>query len=264
VPKPIIATGREQRDRSRTSEPSLSASLSWHANATLTAAVALLLSLLAALAARAAPEPRKPLTPAALHSFAVIATTDPCSLWEVTYSITATLRVTETLMGAGDGIHTIGPGSMVLRVDDRGRATLTGFELREYFAISPKALVWNATVVTDATMRATPDASGVAGGGTLANDALWWEGPIQGYRADGVLICDGSLCGKFGAPPAGRSEMHLPPAPVHFQPLRFTDGGTTFQMPYTLVSHSESPRERTYLALTGREANRTCAQIDDR
>lgn len=167
-------------------------------------------------------------------------------------------------MGAGDGIHTIGPGSMVLHVDDHGRATLTGFELREYFSVSPRALVWNATVVTDATMRATPDALGVAGGGTLTNDALWWEGPIQGYRADGVLICDGSLCGKFGAPPAGRSEMHLPPAAVHFQPLRFADGGATFQMPYTLVSHSESPRERTYLALAGREANRSCLQMVDR
>jgi hypothetical protein len=225
---------------------------------------ALALLLLPALAARAAPEPPEPPEDAALRSFAVISNTEPCTVWEVTYSINATLRVTETLMGAGDGIHTIGPGSMVLRLDDHGRATLTAFELREYFAISPKALVWNATVVTDATLRATPDASGVAGGGTLANDALWWEGPIQGYRADGVLICDGSLCGKFGAPPAGRSEMHLPPAPVHFQPLRFTDGGATFQMPYSLVSHSESPRERTYLALAGREANRTCAQMVDR
>ena len=190
---------------------------------------------------------------------AEITAAEPCTAWDITYSITATLRITETPMGAGDGVHTVGPGALVLRLDDRARATLMAFELREFFAVSPRAVVWNATVVTDVTMRATPDSSGVAGGGVLANDVLRWAGPIRGYRSDGALTCDGSLCGKFGAPPPGRTELHWPPAPVRFQPLQFDEGGATFRMPYTLVSHTESPRQRTYLALAGREAHRTCA-----
>lgn len=182
-----------------------------------------------------------------------------CSAWDVTYSVTAILKITETPLGAGDGVHAVGPGTLVLRLDEHARATLIAFELREYFAISPKAVLWNATVVMDATMRATPDASGAAGGGVLANDVLRWAGPIQGYRSDGALTCDGSLCGKFGAPPAGRTELHWPPTPVRFQPLQFAQGGATFEMPYALVSYSESPRQRTYMALVGREAHRTCA-----
>lgn len=218
------------------------------------ASAAVILGLVVSPALAADPAPGR---------LAAIAATEPCSAWDLTYSITASLRVTDTLLGAGDGIHVIGPGTLVLHVEDM-RATLKAFELREYFSMSPKSVLLHATVLTDATMRATPDASGAAGAGTLANDVLWWEGPIKGYRSDGELTCDGSLCGKFGAPPAGKTEMHLPPEPVHFQPWRFSNGGTTFQMAYTLISVSESPKERTYMALAGREASRTCVQAPER
>jgi hypothetical protein len=185
-----------------------------------------------------------------------------CAQWELAYAITGTLRVTETQMGAGNGTFQVGPGTLVLRVDARGaRVKLTELQLRERFAIHPSAMMWNATVVTDVAARAPSDAAGaVAVGSRTANGVVQWAEPLRTYRSDGVLTCDGSLCGKFGAPPAGRSELHQVSRTVRLEPLRFDRDGQVFHMDFALVSSSESPHQRTYLALVGRRTAKRCVE----
>ena len=186
-----------------------------------------------------------------------------CAAWEATYAVSATLRITDTPMGAGDGVHRVGPGTMVLRFDDEdgaqpGHVELRSFDLVQHFAVEPSGAFFSATIVTQADARVTPDASGAAARGTVVGDLLRWAGPVLGYRTDGAIGCTGSLCGKFGAPPPGRSEIHGAPHAVQFQSLRFHASGATFQMPYALVSQDAAPRQRTFLSLEGRATSWVC------
>jgi hypothetical protein len=41
-----------------------------------------------------------------------------CNTWEIEYSLAAQVELSDTAMGAGDGVHTIGPGTLVLHFDD--------------------------------------------------------------------------------------------------------------------------------------------------
>ncbi len=58
---------------------------------------------------------------AALLAFtgATAARAGECEAWEVEYSLAADVQLSDTLMGAGDGVHHIGPGKVVLRFDDQ-------------------------------------------------------------------------------------------------------------------------------------------------
>jgi hypothetical protein len=183
----------------------------------------------------------------------------PCGQWEVTYTLTGSLRITGTPLGAGDGIHPIGPGNLVLRTEPRsGRAQLIAFELQERFAVTPHTLLGAAIIRTDASAHVVPDASGQVPSGRLLESVLQWSGPIRGYRTDGTLACEGTLCGKMGAPPAGRNELHLAVPSVVFQPLQFAADRATFQMGYGLVAESKSPPQKTYLAVSGRRTRQVC------
>jgi hypothetical protein len=196
-----------------------------------------------------------------------------CAAWDATYKITGTLRITETAMGAGDGSHPVGPGTLVLRfiADDPAqppRVELRSFELHEHFSVEPKGAFWSATVVTDALARATPDGDGVVARGTVAPAAgtggaptLRWDGPIPTYRSDGAVNCTGSLCGNFGAPPPGRSPTRTATHAVKFEPLRFGASGLTFEMlGYSVVSQDQSPHQKTMLAVSGRAASWVCTR----
>jgi hypothetical protein len=180
------------------------------------------------------------------------------------YQINGTLRITDTAMGAGNGSFPVGPGMLVLRVDTQAaRATLVRFDLQERFAIRPNAVLWHATLLTDTAARALPDATGAAASGRWLQDGvLRWDTPLHDYRSDGALTCDGSLCGKFGAPPPGRSVLHQASAAIRLEPFRFDRTGQTFQMDFALVSSSEAPRQRTYLALAGRRMTSICLPAD--
>jgi hypothetical protein len=180
------------------------------------------------------------------------------------YQINGTLRISDTAMGAGDGAFPVGPGTLVLRVDTRAaRTTLVRFDLQEHFTIRPNAVMWHATLVTDSAAHAVPDANGVAASGRwLGESVLQWDSPLRNYRSDGALTCEGSLCGKFGAPPPGRSELHQASSAIRLEPFRFDRTGQTFQMDFALVSSSEAPRQRTYLALAGRRTALTCLPAD--
>jgi hypothetical protein len=190
----------------------------------------------------------------------------PCAVADVQYDLAASLRITDTMLGAGDGVHRIGPGRVVLRFDDRsgtGRANLLSYDLRESFTVVSSVLFWSTRVKSNLRMSASRAPASIVDG-TLDGRTLRWDGQAQGVRTDGTLECDGSMCGKFGAPPSGTSEIHDAPAPLALQAFQFSADMKTFTMPFAVISESSSPKERTLVSIAGREAKRACviASVD--
>lgn len=188
-----------------------------------------------------------------------------CSAWENEYVLSANLRLYDTPMGEGDGVYAIGPGRVVLRFDNRGGqpggdAKMVAYRMREHFTIKAKTLVFTTTVVTDTITTATPNGCASVANGAMDKLRLQWRTPVSGYRTDGTLTCDGTLCGKFGAPPKGQSPLHIGPGPVPFAPFVFSSDMKTFTMPFTRVAKTEMPKQTADLALAGREIRRTCVQ----
>lgn len=192
------------------------------------------------------------------------ASEEACDAWDVEYTTAGTLGIRDTRMGAGDGDHAVGPGSLTLRFESPlgpgpGPVKMVGYSMREFFTVEAKALFWNTKVVTDTTTTAAGDACGVVAEGTLAKTRLGWSTKVRGYKTDGWLTCDGSMCGKFGAPPQGKNEYHAPPGEVSFASFEMAPDLKTFTMTASMVSKSDSPKQTTYLTLAGREGKRTCA-----
>jgi hypothetical protein len=190
---------------------------------------------------------------------------EPCDAWDVEYTLAARLQLADTPMGAGNGIYAIGPGNAILRfanVDGApgGAARLRSYGMREYFRIDSSALFWKTHVLTDTKTGTAPDACGDVAKGKLEGGSVRWLTSLNGYRTDGTLTCDGSLCGSFGAPPSGTSELHIPPHAVAFSPLRFAADMKTFSMASTFVSKTDSPKQTAFLALSGREMRRACVR----
>jgi hypothetical protein len=188
-----------------------------------------------------------------------------CDAWQVEYALSATLELTDTPLRQGDGIHTVGPGTLVLRFDDGagqpdGRVKMVSYEMRQAFTVSSRTLLGTTTVGTDATTREIPDGCGRLGEGHLQGTALDWTAPVRGFRTDGFLTCEGIFCGKFGAPPSGRSPLTAGPDPVQFKRFLFSADMKTFTMPSTFVSRTDSPRQTSHLTLAGRETARTCVR----
>ncbi len=164
-------------------------------------------------------------------------------------------------MGAGDGNYTVGPGKVVLRFDN-GRVQMLSYSMRENFTIHAHTVFWTTTVKTETQTAATPDSCSVAAEGTFdrGSRTLRWKTPVRGYHTDGTLECDGSMCGKFGAPPSGESQLHIPPGPVAFSPFVFSPDLQTFSMASTHVAKTSMPKQSAAIALAGREVRRTCVQ----
>jgi len=186
-----------------------------------------------------------------------------CPGWDVEYALAATLRITDTTLGAGNGTHPIGPGRLVLRFDDvngapGGAVRVVEYELTDRFVLTPHYLFVSATITTDTVTRTTPDASGSSAEGVLRGRKIAWTGPWRGMHSDGFLTCEGSLCGKFGAPPSGRSPSHTPPHPAPFSSFELAEDGKTFRMDWSVESHQDSPSETSLVALGGRETRRIC------
>ncbi len=206
-------------------------------------AVPLAVSLFMAPVGAAAPEPNH------------------CDAQEVDYALTARLHVADTPMGAGDGVYEVGPGKLVLRIDANDprseRVELRSYEMREHFAVVSRAAFWKTTVVTDAVGAAGPEPQAVAEG-TLDGRTLTWTSQVRGYRTDGTLSCTGDMCGSFGAPPPGQSRIVPPAGAVKLSSFRYSPDRKTFTMDYVLLSSSSSPKQRTFIAISGRETSRKC------
>ncbi|HEY8074824.1 MAG TPA: hypothetical protein VIF62_11960 [Labilithrix sp.] len=184
----------------------------------------------------------------------------PCDDVEVDYTFAANLELADTPMGQGNGTHRIGPGFARVRFSKDGSAQLVAYGTTERLVVEAHALFWKTTVKSDSRTTVGADACGVVATGRLEGSTLEWTTDLHGVRTDGTLTCDGSLCGSFGAPPPGRSPLHVPPHDVHFYPWTFSPDGKTFTMPRTWVSHTESPSQTAFITLAGRETKRTCVK----
>ena len=187
-----------------------------------------------------------------------------CAAWDVTYAVAGHLELSDTPRGAGNGIYAVGPGKVVLRHDTRlGRVTMLSFDLPERFGLTAKIAFWSTRVDTDANARAAPPPGagpcGHVAVGAMQGRTVAWTTSVRGLQTDGVVACTGSLCGRFGAPPAGSSPLHVGPNDVQFQPFEFGSDGRTFTMSSSFLSRTDSPRQTAHLALSGREVSRTCA-----
>ena len=194
------------------------------------------------------------------HAATAESNESPCDVTDIQYDLSASLKITGTTMGAGDGVHRVGPGRVMLRFDDRPghhRVSLLAYDVRQSFTVVANALFWSTKVTTNLQMQASR-APGSVADGTLVGHTLGWQGRATGVHSDGTLECDGSMCGKFGAPPFGISELHTGPTTVELRPFEFESDMKTFTMPFALVSESESPKERTLMAIAGREVRRAC------
>ncbi len=183
-----------------------------------------------------------------------------CDTADADYVLAANLQVKGTMMGAGDGVHKVGPGRLVLRWKSRGEQTVVeilSYELRQRFVVTSKTVFGGVTVVSDVVTRAMRGARPIAQG-TVQGNSVHWEGPPQGLRSDGSLTCEGTLCGKFGAPPPGSSETHMDLTAARLEPFALSADRKTFTMPYSLMSKSDSPKQSSFVAISGRELGRSC------
>ncbi len=184
-----------------------------------------------------------------------------CNGWEVEYALAGKLHLSETFMGAGNGEHDIGPGKLVLQFDDvagqpGGNVKVKSYEMTNRFTIDARVIGVRTTVLNDSLTRATPDQRGVISVGLLGADG-WgrWSSPWCNVQTDGHLTCSGT-CGRFGAPPPGRSELHRAPQPVAFKPFAFSPDRATFRMEPAIVEKTSV--DTASLAMSGRETSRRC------
>jgi hypothetical protein len=187
----------------------------------------------------------------------------PCSgSWDVDYALAASLKITDTTLGAGDGVFPVGPGHARIHFDSvngapGGHARLTAYSMHESVSITSHAVLWSATVTTATDSKAT----GTPTEGNLQGTTLGWSGPMLGYATTGTMTCEGSLCGKFGAPPPGTSPIQIPARNIALTPFQFSKDMKTFSMGFVQISHSDgssSPKQTSFESIAGREMKRAC------
>jgi len=184
-----------------------------------------------------------------------------CLASDVEYHVVASVLVRDTLFGAGDGVYPLGSGTLKLRLQEHAGGEgvkLVNYVLDGQLTVEAKVAFFSTKVVTES--RASTGVATCEGhaDGTLHGDTLTWTTPVADYRSEGSITCSGNMCGRFGAPPRGRSPIPDAPAAMRFSAFTFSPDRATFTMPYTLVSRSTSPRQSTYLALSGRRVTRAC------
>src|SRR5271154_3245345 len=87
-----------------------------------------------------------------------------CSAWDVDYNLSANLKITDTTMGAGDGVFPVGPGHAVIRFDSvngapGGHARLNAYSMHEVVTVTSRAAFWAATVTTETSSKAAAGTS---------------------------------------------------------------------------------------------------------
>jgi len=190
----------------------------------------------------------------------------PCNAWEVEYSLAATVRLSDTAMGAGDGVHTIGPGKVILHFDNvnsqpGGNVKLMTYEMTDQFTVDARVLGVGTTVVNDTKTRATPNVCGVSAEGAFVDRAVRWSTLWNGIHTDGHVNCSGAMCGRMGAPPSGQSEVHTAAHPAAFKSFEYATDLKTFHMDYSVTAKSSSPSQTSSITFNGRETRRSCIYV---
>ena len=190
----------------------------------------------------------------------------PCNTWEVEYTLAAQVELSDTTMGAGDGVHTIGPGALVVRFADAsgkpgGMAKLMKYDMTDQFTVNAKVFGVGTSVTNDTHTKTTPNVCGVSAQGVLEDRTLRWLTLWNGVHTDGHVTCAGSMCGRFGAPPAGQSDVHQPAHPAVFKPFVYAADMKTFHMDYSVTAKSTNPSQTSRITFNGRETRRSCIYV---
>lgn len=190
----------------------------------------------------------------------------PCNAWEVEYTLNATVQLSDTAMGAGDGFHAIGPGKLTLHFDNvnnqpGGNVQLMTYEMTDQFTVNARVLGLGTSVTNDTKTRTTPNVCGVSAQGALTDHTVRWSTLWNGMHTDGRVTCSGSMCGRFGAPPTGQSDVHQPAHPVSFKPFEYATDMKAFRMDYSVTAKSTSPSQTSRITLNGRETKRSCIYV---
>jgi hypothetical protein len=185
-----------------------------------------------------------------------------CPVSDVDYSVVGNLLLKDTKFGAADGVYPFGSGTVRVRFQNGENgapavASLMSYEFDSRYTVHASFAAWSTTVVAESHTTVARECEGAARG-TVQNGDVVWQTPVDGYRSDGSLACTGNVCGIFGAPPPGSSPLHDAPPSVKLSPFHFGPDGKTFTMPYARISHSDSPRQTSYMSLAGRELRRAC------
>jgi hypothetical protein len=192
----------------------------------------------------------------------VAAADEACAVSDVDYAIAGNLMVKETQFGAANGVYPLGAGKMRVRFEDGADGTpahvkLMSYELDNHLTIKASFALWWTKVETRSRTLAASTRDGAARGDVKGGEVVW-STPVAGYHSDGSIECGGNVCGKYGAPPPGESALHEAAPDFVFKPFHFGPDGKTFTMDFSKVSHSESPKQTNFVALSGREMKRVC------
>jgi hypothetical protein len=185
-----------------------------------------------------------------------------CQAYDDEYNVVASLIIKNTPFGAANGKYQLGTGNMTLRIEGQAgheAVKLMAYDLANRFTVDARVAMFSTKVVTVSHTSTFVNPCLGSAQGTLHDRILTWTSKVTGYHSEGTMECSGSMCGSFGAPPSGTSPLHDTPTALVFSPFTLSADGTTFTMPYTLVSRSDSPKQTTYLALSGRRTKRVCA-----
>jgi hypothetical protein len=185
---------------------------------------------------------------------------DSACVDEVEYEVTAQLKITDTPLGAANGVFAVGPGRIVVRFDGAD-VKMTKYAMREHVTVAAKSVGFTTLVTSDTSTAATPNACGSVAEGTLEDGAIRWRTPVRGMETHGTMTCSGSFCGKLGAPARGQSAFHDGPIDIRFSSFTLSPAHETFTMPMTFMSKTSSPKQSAAMSFTGRESKRACVPV---
>ncbi len=193
---------------------------------------------------------------------------EACDGWVVEYALApgSQLKIEDTPFGAGNGTYALGPGTLALRFRDKdgkpllkGKVSVAAYSMHAHVPVTTNVLGMKTTVTSDTKTTVTADRCGKVASGLFKRTQLVWTTPFRHYRTDGTITCHGALCGRFGAPPEGKSEIHIPPRPVRMMALDFKgDDAKHFTSDFFMVEKTDSPRSTNYMRLVGHEVSRRC------
>lgn len=184
-----------------------------------------------------------------------------CPVTIRTYALASVLQVSGTPGGRADGAFAVGPGTAVLRFQDRNVVEMLSFELSETFTVHVERNLAKVVLVTHANSAAAPDACGVVATGALDRHTVRWQTPLRAYRTDGVVTCWGPFCDSFGTPTPGQTPLHAGPAPQPLADFVLSADGKTLTMATTPSSRFETPRQTWSFSLVGHELAYACARV---
>ena len=180
-----------------------------------------------------------------------------CGAWQVEYSVSGNLQLSDTPMGAGNGTYRVGPGRMVLRFAG-GSVALLSYEMPERFGIESKRCLDHAREHRrdgeshTRGMRSRPERD------HARNDArLVVEARRLSHRRDGRV--PGVDVRQVRGAATGTSPLHIGPSSIALQPFEFSRDGKTFTIGIGLRVEDRRASANGPLSLSGREVRRSCA-----